>query len=120
MGRNRCLTEPGAGSDLARIITRAEKIDDRYYRITGQKCFITAGDHHGKPNIIHAVLARVDGDPEGIKGISLFIVPKHRVKKDGSLEKSDDVSCSGIEHKMDIRGAATCSLILWGLGRLYW
>jgi len=115
-GGTMCLTEPGAGSDLARIITRAEKIDDRYYRITGQKCFITAGDHDGKPNIIHAVLARVDGDPEGIKGISLFIVPKHRVNNDGSMEKSNDVSCSGIEHKMGIRGAATCSLIFGDLG----
>jgi alkylation response protein AidB-like acyl-CoA dehydrogenase len=115
-GGTMCLTEPGAGSDLARIITRAEKIDDRYYRITGQKCFITAGDHDGKPNIIHAVLARVDGDPEGIKGISLFIVPKHRVNNDGSLEKSNDVSCSGIEHKMGIRGAATCSLVFGDLG----
>ena len=115
-GGTMCLTEPGAGSDLARIVTRAEKIDDRYYRITGQKCFITAGDHDGKPNIIHAVLARVDGDPEGIKGISLFIVPKHRVNNNGSLEKSNDVSCSGIEHKMGIRGAATCSLIFGDLG----
>jgi alkylation response protein AidB-like acyl-CoA dehydrogenase len=118
-GGTMCLTEPGAGSDLARIITRAEKIDDRYYRITGQKCFITAGDHDGKPNIIHAVLARVDGDPEGIKGISLFIVPKHRVNNDGSLEKSNDVSCSGIEHKMGIRGAATCSLIFGDSGECF-
>jgi len=115
-GGTMCLTEPGAGSDLARIITRAEKIDDRYYRITGQKCFITAGDHDGKPNIIHAVLARVDGDPEGIKGISLFIVPKHRVNDDGLPDKSNDVSCSGIEHKMGIRGAATCSLIFGDSG----
>jgi hypothetical protein len=118
-GGTMCLTEPGAGSDLARIISRAEKIDDRYYRITGQKCFITAGDHDGKPNIIHAVLARVDGDPEGIKGISLFIVPKHRVNNDGSLEKSNDVSCSGIEHKMGIRGAATCSLIFGDSGECF-
>jgi hypothetical protein len=115
-GGTMCLTEPGAGSDLARIITRAEKIDDRYYRITGQKCFITAGDHDGKPNIIHAVLARLDGDPAGIKGISLFIVPKHLVSHDGSLDKSNDVYCSGIEHKMGIRGAATCSLIFGDSG----
>ncbi|HNY65048.1 MAG TPA: acyl-CoA dehydrogenase [Deltaproteobacteria bacterium] len=109
-GGTMCLTEPGAGSDLARITTRAEKIDGRYYRITGQKMFITAGDHDGKPNIIHPVLARIDGDPEGIRGISIFIVPKYRVNEDGTLAGPNDVTCSGIEHKMGIRGAATCSL----------
>ena len=109
-GGTMCLTEPGAGSDLARIVTRAEKINERHYKISGQKIFITAGDHDGKPNIIHAVLARVDGDPAGIKGISIFIVPKHRVNHDGSLDDPNDVQCVGIEHKMGIKGSATCSL----------
>ncbi len=109
-GGSMCLTEPGAGSDLAHVATKAVQIDDKHYKITGQKIFITGGDFDSKPNIIHPVLARVEGDPEGIKGISIFIVPKYRLKDDGSPGEHNDVVCAGIEHKMGIKGSATCQL----------
>ncbi len=109
-GGSMCLTEPGAGSDLAHVATKAAKIDDKHYKISGQKIFITGGDYDAKPNIIHPVLARREGDPEGIKGISIFIVPKYRVKDDGSIGEYNDVACAGIEHKMGIKGSATCQL----------
>ena len=105
-----CLTESGAGTDLARIATKAVKIDDRHYRITGQKIFITGGEHDGHDNIIHPVLARIEGDPKGIKGISIFIVPKYRVNEDGSMGEFNDVSCPGIEHKMGIKVSSTAQL----------
>ncbi len=104
------LTEPGAGSDLAHVATKAVKIDDTHYKISGQKIFITGGEYDSKPNIIHPVLARIEGDPAGIKGISIFIVPKIRVKDDGTLAEPNDVVCAGIEHKMGIKGSATCQL----------
>lgn len=104
------ITEPEAGSSLAHIKTRAEKIDDVRYRITGQKIFITGGEHDAHPNIVHPVLARIKGDPQGIKGISIFLVPKYHVNDDGSLGARNDVTCAGIEHKMGIRGSATCQM----------
>ena len=105
-----CLTEPGAGSDLAAIKTKAVPNPDGTFRIQGTKQFITAGEHDLAENIIHPVLARIEGDPADSKGISLFLVPKIRVNEDGSLGEPNDVVCSGIEHKMGIKGSATCTL----------
>ncbi len=105
-----CLTEPGAGSDLAAIKTKAVRNPDGTFQIQGTKQFITAGEHDLTENIIHPVLARIEGDPEGSKGISLFLVPKIRVNEDGSLGEPNDVVCSGIEHKMGIKGSATCTM----------
>lgn len=106
-----CLTEPQAGSDLGDIKTKAVKQEDGTYRISGEKIFITSGEHDLTPNIIHAVLARTPEAPSGAKGISLFVVPKIRVKADGSLGEPNDVHCAGIEHKMGIHGSPTCSLV---------
>lgn len=105
-----CLTEPGAGSSLAQITTKAVKIDDTHYRISGQKIFITGGDHDVHPNIIHPVLARIEGDPDGIRGISIFLVPKYHVNDDGTIGERNDITCAGIEHKMGIKASATCQL----------
>ncbi len=105
-----CLTETGAGTDLARIATKAVKIDERHYKISGHKIFITGGEHNGHENIVHPVLARIQGDPIGIKGISIFIVPKYRLNEDGSIGKPNDVICQGIEHKMGIKVSSTASL----------
>ncbi len=104
------LTEPGAGSALAQVQTKAVKMPDGRYKISGQKIFITGGEHDAHPNIIHPVLARIEGDPAGIKGISIFLVPKYHVNDDGSLGARNDVTCAGIEHKMGIRGSATCQM----------
>ena len=104
-----CLTEPQAGSDLAQVRTTAVP-DGDHYRIRGQKIFITFGEHDMAPNIIHLVLARLPGAPEGTKGISMFIVPKVLVNADGSLGERNDVNCAGIEHKMGINGNPTCTL----------
>ncbi len=104
-----CLTEPQAGSDLAAVRTKAIPDGDRY-RISGQKIFITFGEHDLAPNIIHLVLARLPNAPEGTKGISLFIVPKVLVNADGSLGERNDVFCAGIEHKLGINGNPTCTL----------
>ncbi|MBV8749788.1 MAG: acyl-CoA dehydrogenase C-terminal domain-containing protein, partial [Candidatus Eremiobacteraeota bacterium] len=104
-----CLTEPQAGSDLAQVRTQAVPEGD-HYRIKGQKIFITFGEHDMAPNIIHLVLARLPGAPEGTKGISMFIVPKILVKDDGSLGERNDVKCAGIEHKMGINANPTCTL----------
>jgi hypothetical protein len=109
-GGTMCLTEPGAGSDVGALKTRAVKQADGTYRITGQKIFITAGDNDLYENIIHPVLARIDGDPPGTPGISIFIVPKYHINPDGSAGKPNDVTTTGIEHKMGIKGSATCSL----------
>jgi hypothetical protein len=109
-GGTMCLTEPGAGSDVGALKTRAVKQPDGTYKITGQKIFITAGDNDLYENIIHPVLARIDGDPPGTPGISIFIVPKFFVNPDGSLGKRNDITTTGIEHKMGIKGSATCSL----------
>ncbi len=104
-----CLTEPQAGSDLAQVRTSATPEGDAY-RIKGQKIFITFGEHDMAPNIIHLVLARLPGAPEGTKGISMFIVPKVLVNADGSLGERNDVKCAGIEHKMGINANPTCTL----------
>jgi len=104
-----CLTEPQAGSDLAAVRTKAIPEGD-HYKISGQKIYITFGEHDMAPNIIHLVLARLPDAPEGTKGISLFIVPKMMVNADGSLGKRNDVFCAGIEHKMGINGNPTCTL----------
>lgn len=109
-GGTMCLTEPGAGSDVGALKTKAVKQPDGTYRISGQKIFITAGDNDLYENIIHPVLARIEGDPPGTPGISIFIVPKYLVNPDGTLGERNDVVTSGIEHKMGIKGSATCSL----------
>ncbi len=110
------LTEPEAGSDVGNLSTIAVKNEDGTYAITGNKIFISAGEHDLVENIVHPVLARIEGAPAGTKGISLFLVPKYRVNDDGSLGDFNDVVCTGIEHKMGINGNATCSLTLGGKG----
>ncbi|OGP68495.1 MAG: hypothetical protein A2W27_00280 [Deltaproteobacteria bacterium RBG_16_44_11] len=109
-GGTMCLTEPGAGSDLGALKSKAVKQKDGTYLITGQKTFISNGEHDLTPNIIHPVLARIEGDPEGTKGISIFLVPKFLINKDGSLGARNDVYCTGVEHKMGLKGNATSSL----------
>ena len=104
------LTEPQAGSDLAAVRTRAEPQPDGTYKVFGTKIFITYGEHDMADNIIHLVLARVQGAPEGVKGISLFVVPKFMVKDDGSLGDRNDVYCVSIEHKMGIKASPTAVL----------
>ena len=104
------LTEPQAGSDLAAVRTRAEPQPDGSYKIFGTKIYITYGEHDMAENIIHLVLARVQGAPEGVKGISLFVVPKFMVKDDGSLGERNDVHCVSIEHKMGIKASPTAVL----------
>ncbi len=109
-----CLTEAHCGTDLGLMRTRAEAQPDGSYRITGNKIFISAGEHDLAGNIIHLVLARLTDAPPGIKGVSLFIVPKFNVNADGSLGARNGVYCSGIEHKMGIHGNATCQITLEG------
>jgi alkylation response protein AidB-like acyl-CoA dehydrogenase len=111
------LTEPEAGSDVGALTTTAVKNPDGTYSITGNKIFISSGEHDLAENIIHPVLARIEGAPAGTRGISLFLVPKFRVNPDGSLGQFNDVVCTGIEHKMGIHGNATCSLTLGGKGQ---
>jgi len=104
------LTEPQAGSDLAAVRTRAEPQPDGTFKVFGTKIFITYGEHDMADNIVHLVLARVQGAPEGVKGISLFVVPKFLVKADGSLGERNDVHCVSIEHKMGIKASPTAVL----------
>ena len=104
------LTEPQAGSDLAAIRTRAEPQDDGSYRISGQKIFISYGEHEITPNIVHLVLARMPDAPPGVKGISMFLVPKYLVNADGSLGAKNDLRCVGTEHKLGIHGSPTCAM----------
>ena len=105
-----CLTESHAGSDLGIIRSKAEPNEDGSYAISGEKIFISAGEHDMAENIIHIVLARLPGAPKGTKGISLFIVPKFNINADGSLGERNGVRCGSIEHKMGIHGNATCVL----------
>jgi 3-(methylthio)propanoyl-CoA dehydrogenase len=105
------LTEPQAGSDLAQVRARAVGQADGSYRIFGQKIFITYGDHDLAENIVHLVLARTPDAPEGVKGISLFIVPKFMSGSDGTLGKRNDVYCASIEHKLGIKASPTCVLL---------
>jgi alkylation response protein AidB-like acyl-CoA dehydrogenase len=111
------LTEPEAGSDVGALTTTAVKADDGTYAISGNKIFISSGEHDLAENIIHPVLARIEGAPAGTRGISLFIVPKLWVNPDGSLGDFNDVVCTGIEEKMGIHGNATCSMALGSKGR---
>ncbi len=104
------LTEPQAGSDLAMVRSRAEPQPDGSYKVFGTKIYITYGEHDMAENIVHLVLARVTGAPEGVKGISLFVVPKFMVNKDGSLGARNDVHCVSIEHKMGIKASPTAVL----------
>ena len=105
-----CLTEPVCGTDLGLLRTKAKKQTDGTYKISGQKIFITSGDHDLTENIIHLVLARADDSPEGTKGISLFLVPKFVVKDDGTIGPRNGISTGSIETKMGIKGSATCVL----------
>jgi len=114
-GGTMCLTEPHAGSDVGSAKSRAVKQPDGRYKISGNKIFISGGDHDLAENIIHLVLARVDGAPPGTKGLSLFIVPKLRLE-DG---KPNDVQVTGVEHKMGINGSATCALSFGESGECY-
>ena len=104
------LTEPQAGSDLSLVRTKAEPLPDGSYKIFGTKIFITYGEHDMAENIVHLVLARVAGAPEGVKGISLFVVPKFLVNSDGSLGARNDAHCVSIEHKMGIKASPTAVL----------
>ena len=115
-GGTMLLTEPNAGSDVGALETTARKNPDGTYSITGNKIFISAGENDLVENIIHPVLARIEGAPAGTRGISLFLVPKIRVNDDGSLGEMNDVVCTGIEHKMGIHGNCTCSLALGAKG----
>ena len=105
-----CLTEPVAGSDVGALKATAKRNADGTYSITGTKCFITGGDHDLTQNIVHVVLARIEGDPAGTQGISIFVIPKNRVKPDGSVGEPNDVVTGNIEHKMGIHGSPTCTL----------
>ena len=109
-----CLTEPHCGTDLGLMRTKAEPQADGTYKITGNKIFISAGEHDMAANIIHLVLARLPDAPPGIKGISLFIVPKFHVNKDGTLGERNGIYCGGLEHKMGIKASATCQMVLDG------
>jgi acyl-CoA dehydrogenase len=102
------LTEPHCGTDLGLLRSKAVPQGDGSYKISGQKIFISAGEHDMSDNIVHLVLARIEGAPEGVKGISLFIVPKFMVEADGSLGSRNAVTCGAIEHKMGIHGNSTC------------
>ncbi len=104
------LTEPQAGSDLAAVRTRAEQRGD-HYRLFGQKIFITWGDHDMAENVVHFVLARTPGAGEGVKGLSLFIVPKYLVNEDGTLGRRNDMHCASLEHKLGIHASPTCAMI---------
>ncbi|MFO1250151.1 MAG: acyl-CoA dehydrogenase C-terminal domain-containing protein [Inhella sp.] len=109
-----CLTEPHCGTDLGLLRTKAEPQADGTYKITGQKIFISAGEHQLAENIVHLVLARLPDAPAGSKGISLFIVPKFNVNADGSLGERNGIFCSGLEHKMGIHANSTCQMTLDG------
>ena len=115
-GGTMLLTEPEAGSDVGALSTTAVKNDDGTYSLTGNKIFITCGDQDLTANIIHPVLARIEGAPGGSKGISLFLVPKIWVNDDGSLGDPNDIVCTGVEEKMGLHGSPTCSMSLGSRG----
>ncbi len=116
-GGTMLLTEPQAGSDVGALETTAIKNDDGTYSLTGNKIFITNGEHDLCDNIIHPVLARIEGDPPGTKGISIFIVPKYFVNADGSLGDRNDIICTGVEEKHGIHASATCSMTMGSKGK---
>ncbi len=109
-----CLTEPHCGTDLGLLRTKAEPQADGTYRLSGNKIFISAGEHDMVSNIVHLVLARLPDAPSGSKGISLFVVPKFHVQPDGRLGERNGIYCGGLEHKMGIHGNATCQMVLDG------
>ena len=109
-----CLTEPHCGTDLGMLRTKAEPLADGTYKITGNKIFISAGEHAMAANIVHLVLARLPDAPKGSKGISLFVVPKFKVNADGSLGERNPIYCTGLEHKMGIHGNATAQIAIDG------
>ena len=115
-GGSMLLTESEAGSDVGALTTKAVKNEDGTYTITGNKIFISSGDSDLTENIIHPVLARIEGAPEGTAGISLFIVPKIWVNEDGSLGEPNDIVCTGLEEKMGLHGSPTCSMALGSKG----
>ncbi len=114
-----CLSEPQAGSSLTDIVTKAEPADDGRYHITGSKMWISGGEHTLAENIVHMVLAKIPGGPPGVKGISLFVVPKRRVNDDGSLGDSNHVALAGLNHKMGYRGTVN-TLLNFGEGGDTW
>lgn len=116
-GGSMVLTEPEAGSDIGALTTSAVKNDDGTYSISGNKIFITCGEHDMNENIIHPVLARIEGAPKGTKGISIFIVPKIWVNDDGSLGEPNDIVCTGIEEKLGLHASPTTALTFGGKGK---
>ncbi len=116
-GGTMLLTESDAGSDVGALTTSAVRNPDGSYSLTGNKIFITNGEHDLTENIIHPVLARIEGDPPGTTGISIFIVPKYFVNADGSLGERNDIVCTGVEEKHGIHASATCSMALGTKGR---
>jgi len=118
-GGTMVLTEPGAGSDVGNLSTKAIRQPDGTFRLQGSKIFITAGDHDLVENIIHPVLARIEGDPAGTKGISIFLVPKYRVNEDGSLGERNDFEIAKIEEKLGIHGSSTCAMNFGDNGACY-
>ena len=117
LGGSMLLTEPEAGSDVGALTTKAVKNNDGTYSITGNKIFISSGDNDLVDNIVHPVLARIEGEPEGTAGISLFLVPKFWINNDGSTGEFNDIVCTGIEEKMGIHGSPTCSMSLGSKGQ---
>jgi alkylation response protein AidB-like acyl-CoA dehydrogenase len=113
-----CLTEAGAGSDVGACKTKATREGD-HFLLEGEKIFITFGDHDLTPNIVHLVLARIEGAPKGTAGLSLFVVPKFRVNADGSVGEFNDVLCANIEHKLGIHGSPTCTLVFGQNGKCH-
>ncbi|HPE31201.1 MAG TPA: acyl-CoA dehydrogenase [Parvularculaceae bacterium] len=113
------LTEPQAGSDLSALRTKAEPLGDGRYKITGQKIFITYGDHDLTDNIVHLVLARLPDAPEGTAGISMFLVPKFHINEDGSLGARNDAHCIKLEEKMGLHGSPTCVMVYGDKGECY-
>jgi alkylation response protein AidB-like acyl-CoA dehydrogenase len=116
-GGTMCLSEPHAGSDVGATRTRARPLGGNVYAITGTKCWISSGDHDLTQNIVHLVLARIEGAPSGTRGLSLFVVPKIWVEEDGSLGEPNDVTTASIEHKLGIRASATAVLNFGDNGR---